>query len=85
MSPRHARGEVEPGRDCRVGRTDLVGAGCALEAVLAGPVLGGGELGVEGGEVEEDGGALKGEAGERDRGRGKDVVIRKGEADLGDR
>lgn len=64
--------------------TDLIIEGRSLQTVLAGPVLGGGELGVEGGEVEERRGPLKGQTAERDGDgrRGKGVGIGKVEADL---
>jgi hypothetical protein len=68
-------------RECM---TDLIIEGCALQTVLAGPVLCGSELGVEGGEVEQRRGPFKGQTaeGDGDRRGGKDVRIGKLEADL---
>lgn len=65
--------------------TDLVVEGGSLEAVLGGPVFGRGELGMVCGEVEQGGGAFKGETAEGDgdgRGGVKDMGIGKLEADL---
>lgn len=46
--------------------TNLVIESCPLETVLAGPVLGGSELRVEGGQVEQGRGPFEGEAAECD-------------------
>lgn len=64
--------------------TDLIMESCSLETILTGPVLGGSQLRVKGGQVEKSRSPFKGQTAERDGdGRwGKDMSIRKLEADL---